>query len=51
VPRDFSTHIPDSHLALSGTAQKDSFIKIVLPLILASNEEISKRREAIKARL
>jgi uncharacterized FlgJ-related protein len=48
VPRDFFTHIPDSHLALSGTAQKESFIKIVLPLILASNEEISKRREAIK---
>jgi Bax protein len=48
VPRDFFIHIPDSHLALSGTAQKDSFIKIVLPLILASNEEISKRREAIK---
>ncbi|MDC1406916.1 glucosaminidase domain-containing protein [Candidatus Puniceispirillum sp.] len=48
VPRDFFTQIPDSHLALSGTAQKESFIKIVLPLILASNEEISKRREAIK---
>ena len=48
VSRDFFTHIPDSHLALSGTAQKDSFIKIVLPLILASNEEISKRREAIR---
>tara|TARA_B110000305_G_scaffold65434_1_gene73128 strand:- start:3995 stop:5071 length:1077 start_codon:yes stop_codon:yes gene_type:complete len=48
VPRDFFTYIPNSHLALSGTAQKDSFIKIVLPLILASNEEISKRREAIK---
>ena len=48
VPRNFFTHIPDSHLALSGTAQKDSFIKIVLPLILASNEEISKRREAIR---
>ena len=48
VLRDFFTHIPDSHLALSGTAQKDSFIKILLPLILASNEEISKRREAIR---
>ena len=48
VPRDFFTFIPDSHLALSGTAQKDSFVKIVLPLILASNEEISKRREAIR---
>ena len=48
VSRDFFTHIPDSHLALSGKAQKDSFIKILLPLILASNEEISKRREAIK---
>ena len=48
VPRDFFTHIPESHLALSGTAQKESFIKIVLPLILASNEEISKRCEAIR---
>ena len=48
VPRDFFTHIPDSHLTLSGTAQKESFIQIVLPLILASNEEISNRREAIK---
>ena len=48
VARDFPTHISDSHLVLSGTAQKESFIKIVLPLILASNEEISKRREAIK---
>ena len=48
VPRDFFTHIPNSHLSLSGTAQKDSFLKIVLPLILASNEEISKRREAIR---
>jgi uncharacterized FlgJ-related protein len=48
VPRGFFTHIPDSHLAISGAAQKESFIKIVLPLILASNEEISKRREAIK---
>ena len=48
VPRDFFTYMPDSHLAISGTAQKESFIKIVLPLILASNEEISKRREAIR---
>ena len=48
VPRDFFTQIPDSHLAISGTAQKESFIKIVLPLILASNEEISNRREAIR---
>ncbi len=51
VPRDFFTHIPESHLALSGAPQKDSFIKIVLPLILASNEEIRKRREAIKRAL
>ena len=49
VPRDFFTQIPNSHLTLSGTAQKESFIKIVLPLILASNEEISKRREAINS--
>ena len=48
VSRDFFTQIPGSHLALSGTAQKESFIKIVMPLILASNEEITKRREAIR---
>ena len=48
VPREFISHIPESHLALTGTAQKDSFVKMVLPLILASNEEITKRRDAIK---
>ena len=48
VPRDFFTRIPDAHLAISGTPQKESFIKIVLPLVLAGNEEISKRRDAIK---
>ena len=48
VQRNFFTQIPDSHLAISGTAQKESFIRIVLPLILASNQEISKRREVIR---
>ena len=48
VAREFINHIPESHLGLAGSAQKDSFIRIVLPLILASNEEIIKRREAIQ---
>jgi len=48
VAREFINHIPESHLGLAGSAQKDSFITIVLPLILASNEEIIKRREAIQ---
>ena len=48
VVREFINHIPESHLSLAGSEQKDSFIKIVLPLILASNEEIIKRREAIQ---
>jgi uncharacterized FlgJ-related protein len=48
VAREFINHIPESHLGLAGSAQKDSFIRIVLPLILASNEEITKRREAIQ---
>jgi len=48
VAREFINHIPESHLSLAGSEQKDSFIKIVLPLILASNEEIIKRRKAIQ---
>ena len=48
VVREFINHIPESHLSLAGSEQKDSFIKIVLPLILASNEEIIKRRKAIQ---
>ena len=39
--------IPPSHLTLSGTTQKQSFIDLVLPLITAANEEIDARRQAI----
>ena len=47
VPRTFVKQIPPSHQALSGSAQKESFLKIALPLILAGNEEVISRREAI----
>jgi uncharacterized FlgJ-related protein len=47
VPRTFVRQIPPSHLSLSGPAQKASFLKITLPLILAGNEEIMRRRDAI----
>ncbi len=47
VPRTFVRQIPPSHLSLSGSAQKSSFLEIALPLILAGNEEIMRRREAI----
>lgn len=39
--------IPPTHLDLSGAAQKQSFIDLVLPLITAANEEIDARRQAI----
>ncbi len=48
ISREFITHIPASHLSLSGKAQKDSFIKTALPLILAGNEEVERRRDAIE---
>ena len=47
VPRKFVRRIPTSHQLLSGSAQKDSFLKIALPLILAGNEEIMRRRDSI----
>ena len=47
VSRDFAKHIPSSHLGLPVKRQKESFIAITLPLILAANEEISQRRSAI----
>jgi Bax protein len=49
VPADFARRIPDRHLALSGAAQKQSFINLVLPLIVASNDELVQRRDAVKA--
>ena len=48
VGRDFTRQIPDSHLGLPVKQQKESFIAIVLPLVLAANEEISQRRSAIR---
>ena len=47
VRRDFVKQIPESHVTLPVKRQKESFIAITLPLILAANEEISQRREAI----
>jgi Bax protein len=47
MPREFVKQIPTSHQLLSGSAQKASFFKIALPLILAGNEEIMSRRAAI----
>ena len=49
VPADFSRRIPDRHLELSSVAQKQSFINLVLPLIVASNDELVQRRNAVKA--
>lgn len=48
VSREFNSHIPESHLSLSGKAQKISFIETALPLILAGNEEVERRRDAIE---
>ena len=47
VAREFAKTIPQSHLGLPVKRQKESFIAITLPLILAANEEISQRRSAI----
>jgi Bax protein len=44
----FVKRIPADHLDLATPAQKESFIKMTLPLILAANEEIGMRRAAIK---
>jgi Bax protein len=49
IPADFARRIPDRHLALSGDDQKQSFINLVLPLIVASNDELVQRRNAVKA--
>ena len=48
VARNFVRVIPPTHAALATPQQKEQFIKIVLPLILASNEEIIQRRAAIR---
>ena len=49
VPVKFARHIPEKHFELTGDEQKQSFIKLVLPLILAANDELLQRREAVKA--
>ena len=49
VPADFARRIPERHLALPGADQKQSFIKLVLQLIVASNDELVQRRNAVKA--
>ena len=49
VPLKFARHIPAKHFELTGDAQKQSFIKLVLPLILAANDELLQRRKAVKA--
>ena len=48
VSRDFTRRIPDSHVGLPVKQQKESFVAIILPLVLAANEEISQRRSAIR---
>ena len=48
VPRVFARRIPAEHLDLATPAQKENFIRMTLPLILAANEEIDMRRAAIK---
>ena len=48
IPLKFARHIPAKHFELTGDAQKQSFIKLVLPLILAANDELLQRREAVK---
>ena len=45
----FARHIPAKHFEMIGDAQKQSFINLVLPLILAANDELLQRREAVQA--
>ena len=49
IPLKFARDIPAKHFELTGDEQKQSFIKLVLPLILAANDELLKRREAVTA--
>ena len=49
VPSKFARHIPAKHFEMTGDAQKQSFINLVLPLILAANDELLQRREAVQA--
>ena len=49
VPSKFARHIPAKHFEMTGDTQKQSFINLVLPLILAANDELLQRREAVQA--
>lgn len=49
ITADFSRKIPLTHLELSGDAQKHSFVDLILPLIVASNNELLQRRDAVKS--
>lgn len=49
VPLKFARQIPAEHFELTGDAQKKSFIKLVLPLILAVNDELLQRRATLQA--
>ena len=39
VPLKFAKHIPPKHFELTGNAQKQSFIELLLPLVLVSGDE------------
>lgn len=47
VARTFVKTIPEAHLDLPVKRQKEAFINMLLPLILAANDEIRQRRQAI----
>ncbi len=47
VARAFHKRIAESHLELPVKKQKDAFIGMLLPLVLAANDEIAQRRQAI----
>ena len=49
VPSDFARYIPAKHFKLTGDMQKQSFINLVLPLILRANDELVQRRVAVRA--
>ena len=49
VPSKFARHIPAKHFEMTGDAQKQSFINMLLPLILVANDELRQRREAVQA--
>ena len=49
VPSKFARHIPAKHFETAGEAQKQSFIDLLLPLILAANDELLRRRDAVQA--